>query len=247
MAKYGSDKVGFFLVDGFLIANDTVRLRDRVIAVLEDETHGLGDAWFESLASGLRRAELESEGFYEDGAGGMDATFTTKEETNRIVCWNYKGNLVGTKFNGAEGAFRGQSERIASLGALHRMTGEWRVTGRVDSDGVILHALVAETATGNTEGADSQDNGASSAAGGAGYLHVIAISGTGATFDGKVRHSADDITYADLITFAQVVLADARKADRKAVTGTVNRHLASSWVIAGTTPSISFMIGFKRD
>ena len=249
MTKYGSGSAAFFLVGGYDLTAETLNLRDRVSAVLEDETHALGDKWFESLATGLRRAELESEGFYDDRADGINAALAGQESTNYVVSWNLTGNVIGNKFNGAEGMFGGTYERASSLGGLHRATGRWVVTGQVDSDGVILHNLKAETATGNTEGADSQDNGASSANGGAGYLQVTAISGTGATFDGKVRHSADDITYVDLITFAQVVLADGRKAERLtvAVGTTINRHTASSFTIAGTSPSVTFLIGFRRD
>lgn len=245
MAKYGASNAGFFLVGGYSLLGETTQLRDRIMGELE-QTHALGDSWEKSNAIGLRRAEVESEGFYDDAADKINAALAGREDVNQVVCWNLTGNSIGKTFNGAEGVFGGAYERSASLDGLHKAKGDWRVTGQVDSDGVILHALTAETATGNTEGADSQDNLASSANGGAGYLQVSAISGTGATFDGKVRHSADDITYADLITFAQVVLADGRKAERKTVTGTVNRHLASSWTIAGTTPSVTFLIGFKR-
>lgn len=245
MAKYGSSNAGFFLVGGYSLLGETTRLKDRAAAELEP-THSLGDSWEESSAVGLRRVELESDGFYDDDASKINAALAGREDVNQVVCWNYTGNAIGKKFNGAAGAFGGTFERLSSLGTLHKATGQWRVTGQLDSDGVVLHALTAETATGNTEGADSQDNTTSSADGGAGYLQVSAISGTGATFDGKVRHSADDVAYVDLITFAQVVLADARKAERKTVSGTVNRHLASSWTIAGTTPSVTFTIGFKR-
>ena len=247
MAKYGSGSAAWLLVGGFNLTAETLNLRDRVSAVLEDETHALGDSWFESLATGLRRAEVEAGGFYDDRADGLNEALADTEATNYVVSWNLTGNTIGNKFNGAEGLFGGTYERAASLGGLHRATGIWTVTGQVDSDGLILHNLTAETVTGDTEGAGSQDNAASSANGGAGYLQVTAISGSGATFDGRVRHSADDISYATLITFAQVLLADAQKAERLTVSGTVNRHLASAWTIAGTAPSVTFMIGFKRE
>ena len=247
MTKYGSGSAAWLLVGGYDLTAETLNLRDRVSAVLEDETHALGDSWFESLATGLRRAELEAGGFYDDRTNGLNEALADKESTNYVVSWNLTGNTIGNKFNGAEGIFGGTYERTASLGGLHRATGIWTVTGQVDSDGIILHNLTAETATANTEGAGAQDNAVSTAKGGAGYLQVTAISGAGATFDGIVRHSADDIAYVNLITFAQVVLADVRKAERLTVSGTVNRHLASSWTIAGTSPSVTFMIGFKRE
>lgn len=61
----------------------------------------------------------------------------------------------------------------------------------------------------------------------------------------KLRHSADDSTYADLATFTNVT---ARTAERVTVAGTVNRYLASSAALngAGSGPSIKYMCGFSR-
>src|SRR5262245_17300381 len=97
--------------------------------------------------------------------------------------------------------------------------------------GVILQILTALTATGN---GTNVDNGALTANGGAGHMHVIAISGTTPTLDGKIQHSVDNSVWVDLITFTQVTITV--QAQRVEVTGTVNRHLRFIRTIGGTTP-----------
>ena len=102
------------------------------------------------------------------------------------------------------------------------------------------------TATGDTTAAPV-DSGASSADGAALYLAITALAldgGTGVTV--TVEHSADDVTYTALGTFAA---APALGAQRVVVTGTVNRYLAVSWAFggaAGAARSVTFMVGVCR-
>lgn len=108
----------------------------------------------------------------------------------------------------------------------------------------VLHPLGAETATGNGTGLD---NSASSANGGSAYLQVTAHDRTTGdeTATIKVQHSADDITYADLITF-DVIASATPQAQRKTVTGTVNRYTRDNRTMAGTTPSTTYHLAFSR-
>lgn len=244
MAKYGSASA-FLLVDGYNLTGVLTDFEEETSAILED-SHTLGDAWAETLPAGVRQAMLAQNGFFDDDADSVHAALSGQQGTSRIVCYGVEGNAVGKKFSGLTGAFGAKYRRMASRNELHKASAQYGVTGQKDSDGIILHALGAETTTGNSQGTDSQDNGASSANGAVGYLQVTSLSGTAATLDAKIRHSADDITYADLITFSQVVQASVRAAQRVAVAGTVNRHLACSWTIGGTAPSVTFFIGCKR-
>ena len=229
---------------GFNVRGVSTAIGDAKERMLQDTTP-LGDTWPEHGDTGIKKGEYSTDGFYDDATGSINQALADSVGVSRVVCYGLESNTIGKKFVGLAGAFVGKYVRTVQLNEHHRAKGEYQVSGAMD-DGVILHALTAETATGNTEGADSQDNAASSAAGGAGYLQVSAISGTGATIDAKIRHSSDDVTYADLITFAQIAVASSRGAERKTVSGTVNRHLACSFTIAGTTPSVTFFIGFAR-
>jgi len=81
-----------------------------------------------------------------------------------------------------------------------------------------------------------------SAGGGVGYLQVKAISGF-TNFVAKVRDSADNTTFADLVTFTDSVTDP--HAERKAVAGTVDRYLAVDGNVTGTG-SITSLVGFAR-
>jgi hypothetical protein len=84
---------------------------------------------------------------------------------------------------------------------------------------------------------------ANSLNGGVGYQSVSALTGlTG--FVGKIRDSADNVTYADLITFANVTAAPA--AERLTVSGTVDRYLSFDGNVTGTG-SLKPFVGFKRN
>lgn len=80
--------------------------------------------------------------------------------------------------------------------------------------------------------------------GGAAYQQVSDFTGfTG--FVGKVQHSADDITYATLATFANVTAANTSERVAVAAGTTVNRYLAFDGDVTGSG-SITPFVGFSR-
>src|SRR3990170_994277 len=227
MTRKGSPDVGFALFDGRSILSTLTEVDSGREVVLEDNTT-LGDSDEAWAPVGLKRGTLSQRGFFDDAANALE------------------GNTIGKKFIGWAGAITTKYRRIASKGTLHKAEADYTVTGPVE-EGIILHAHTQETAAGNTEGASSVDNGASSANGGAGYAEVSQLTLGGYTNVAlKVRHSADDITYADLIAFTAITAAPT--GERKTVAGTVNRHLASSWAYggAGAGQSVTFVVGFAR-
>ncbi|MBF8255132.1 MAG: hypothetical protein HW375_39 [Anaerolineales bacterium] len=245
MARYGSADVGFFLVGGYDLLGYQISLNPKKARETE-ETHTLGDSWVETELTGIRSAEFTQDGFFDDVAGGNNEALVANAD-ERVMMLALEGNTIGKKFIGFAGALQVDYERKASRGALHKASAAYKGSGAVE-EGVILHGQTAESATsGNTEGASSVDNGASSANGGSAYLEVPALTLGGFTnFAPKVRHSADDVTYADLVSFTVVTASPA--AERKTVAGTVNRHLAISWAYggAGAGQSATFAIGFMR-
>jgi hypothetical protein len=83
--------------------------------------------------------------------------------------------------------------------------------------------------------------------GASGYLEVESVTLGGYTdVTIKVRHSDDDSTYVDLLTFANVT---TRNAQRVTVAGAVRRHLAHSWIFngAGSAQSIAYFCGLARN
>lgn len=111
------------------------------------------------------------------------------------------------------------------------------------SSGVMLttNASIAFGSLGNLA---SVDNAASSASGGVGNLHVTANTITGASTTIKVQHSADNTTFADLITFTAVT-ASTTTSQQSAVSGTVNRYIRAT-ATGGTAGAITYNIGFAR-
>jgi hypothetical protein len=161
------------------------------------------------------------------------------------VCLSLAGNVLGRKFEGMAGAFANSHERIVQIEKFHKAKASCEVTGNREQ-GVILQPWAAKTTAGNTE-ATSVDNTASSAAGGTGYLQAGSVVLGGYTnLVVKIRHSANNSSFTDLITFTAVTAAQA--AQRTTVAGTVERYLATShaWTGAGSGMSANVMVGFAR-
>ena len=90
----------------------------------------------------------------------------------------------------------------------------------------------------------SVDNAASTANGGMANLHVTANT-LDAAVTIKVQDSADDLTFADLISFTSVS-AGVESAEQKAVTGTVDRYVRATASSAATSGAITFHVAFAR-
>lgn len=242
--KYGSPSFAVFLVDGYDLLAAKVQGVTRKVENLLQRTDGLGDSWRLHSPTGMRRGVLTQEGaFFEDSAASMHAAFKAVSTTAvRILCAAYGGNTIGKPFFGAEGALLTSYEPLAINGELTKANAAYEITGQVD-DGVIVQEWEAKTADWNTKTSGEQhDNAASSNNGAVGYLQVSAFSGfTGMIV--KIRHSADDVTYADLITFTNVTAGPV--AERLTVAGTVNRYTCVDGDVTGSGSATVF-VGLKR-
>lgn len=104
--------------------------------------------------------------------------------------------------------------------------------------GFVIHALGAETADANGTSVDRTADLITSALGAAAGLHVTAYSGF-STVTIKVQHSANNSTWADLVSFAAVTATGAQVV-KTAATDTVNRYLRVVTDVTGTG-SITFL------
>ena len=102
----------------------------------------------------------------------------------------------------------------------------------------------ASIAHGSLGALSSVDNAASSANCAAATLHVPTNTVNGNTTI-KVQHSANDSSWADLISFTAVG-STAKTSEIKAVSGTVNRYLRVTASTAGSSGSITFMVAAAR-
>lgn len=244
MTTYGSDKVAFLLVDGYSVLGQTTTVDHTVTAELEDTTP-LGTEWQEQAAAGIKRAQFNQNGFFNDDTDSVNDALNGSSGQQRVLAFGVEGNVAGQGFTGYSGAVQVNYARVATVGQVHKANASYQSSGEVD-EGVILHELSAETAAGDTE-ADGYDGGASSAAGGAAYLQVTALTLDGYdNIDVAILDSADDVTYAEVAAFT--VVTEAPAAERVEVAGTVERYLAASWAFTGTgtSPSATFFAGFSR-
>ena len=209
--------------------------------MLDSTTLGLNDRAF---TPGLRNATFTGEGFFDGAEDAIDKVLAdAMNAPASVLTYLPYGDALGNRGIGIDGDESGYDIASPVDGLV---TTTLNVQSSVGNEPVrVLHALGAETATGNGTGVDES---ASSANGGAGYLQVTAMDRTTGdeTLDVAVQHSADNVTFVDLIAFAQVASATPQ-AQRVAVTGTVNRYVRARHVLAGTTPSASYSLAFHRN
>ena len=98
------------------------------------------------------------------------------------------------------------------------------------------HALTARTAGGT---ATVIDNSGATSGGGVSYLHVTACAG--GTLTVKQQDSADNVSYADLITHAAVTANN--QSERVEVTGTVRQYTRTVWTLTGGTATFVAAVG----
>lgn len=244
MAKYGSDDA-FILVDGYDLTGFSTEFTDTKEAQLE-ETHTLGDAWVENAYVGVKSANIQQSAFYDDAALATSAALVSSVGSTRVLSYGLEGNTIGKKMLCYQGALQTNVSRVVTRGELHKVNVQYQGSGQV-SETVILHDLSAETADGDTE-AESYDGAAQSASGGVAFLQVTALDLDG--YDDVTITVVDDADnvgpFGSLVAFTNV--STAPTAERVTVAGTVERYLAVSWAFngTGTSPSISFIVGFER-
>jgi hypothetical protein len=107
-------------------------------------------------------------------------------------------------------------EVSSAISDIVQVSAEFQSTDAVEH-GKILSSGSTVTATGN---GTSVDNGASTANGGAGFLSVPVNTRNG-NITVKIQHSADDSTFADLVTFT-VVTSTTKTSERIEVASRYN-------------------------
>ena len=214
------------------------------------ETTAFGDT-NKSYLLGLRAGTLSMSGMWSADTDGSD------EELQALL-----GNATTPLLTVREGAAAiGGSAVIAQanetnyaisspVADVHTVTADFECTPNQVSNltfalaGGVQLTAGASIAHGSLGNLSSVDNSASSANGGAATLHIPTNTVNGNTTI-KVQHSANDASWADLITFTDVG-ASTKTSELKAVSGTVNRYLRASASTAGSSGSITFMIAFAR-
>ena len=253
MAKYSGANVGFFLVGGRSLAAVMADVTEERESVTEETTPiGPTGNWQAHTPVGSFKATLAQNGWYDDAALSSNEAFVDKQSTPQVVAFAPEGNTVGKRIVQVAGAFAAKLQRLFAKDALVKCNVTYTVTGNVD-DGRILHDLKQETtATGHTN-ATSVSEAALTNTGGAAVLQVtqLTLGGyTSATV--TVRHSSDNVTFADLVAMSAVNASTnpVPCAERKVIASgtTINKYLSSQWAFTGTGSgmSLTFALGFAR-
>lgn len=190
---------------------------------------------------GLQDGTLSLSGMFDGDTAAIDETLTATigADGNDVITVAPEGLSNGKIAFSA--AVKETSYEVSSpVGDVVAATLEVQADGGVDR-AVVLAGAAAVTTSGT---GTAVDNTASSANGGVGYLHVTANTRNGATTF-KVQHSSDNVTFADLITFASVPTTTTA-SERVAVTGTVNRYVRASHAPGGSTGSVTYSMTFAR-
>jgi len=191
----------------------------------------------------LRDGTVKLSGFWDPTAGSSVAVLSAALAASAASVCSYApigwaiGNLI-----------RVLSARESDYSEKQVVTGLIEHSASIEADGGIdygvslhTHAAAETTSTNST----SVDNGAATTGGGVAHLHVAAVSGTTPSATIKVQHSADNSTFADLVTFTAATAVGAQRSVVAAGT-TVNRYLRAASTITGTVPSFTYAVGFAR-
>lgn len=198
-----------------------------------------------SFIPGIRAGTVGVEGLFESPgtANAPDNVFAAIEAstTTPIVSIAPAGLTVGNRVYLLQ-AHENNHNIGAEVDALILNRAEFTDNDGYDF-GVSLHALAAETSL--PFDGTAVDNGASSANGGVGFLHVSAIAGGAPNAVYKIQHSTDNVTYIDLIAFTAVTAAVAQRSVVAAGT-TIRRYLKITITEGGTTTSVTGSVSFAR-
>lgn len=126
MAKSGSNVVGITVggneMKSFLESDVVLN-----IEALLEETHGFGAAWAEATYTGVKKpADMTLTGWYDEAAGGPNATFAGAEGTTLAVVVTWKSGKTSS-FSSILQSY----QRTATRGALTKFTAVLRPTGAV--------------------------------------------------------------------------------------------------------------------
>ena len=190
-----------------------------------------------SYLAGLRSGSVQLDGLFDPDSGASDAVIAAvMDGSSQTVTVSVEGaNTIGDRAVVVNAIQTSAPIAATASSAVTLSTGR-EGTGSAKL-GVILHPSTARTSAANFA---SVDHSASSLKGAAANLHVVSFTGTSAVV--KVSDSADDSTFADLITFTTVTAATA---ERSTVAGTVNRYARIE--LTGTFTSILFVVSFARN
>lgn len=207
------------------------------VEAAETTTFGNND---KTYIAGLRDGTLALSGLFDGAADAVDEELSAilGDNAGHVVTVGYNGTTVGNTARLLTGKLTAYDVN-APVADVVDVSATYQADGGIHR-GVFLHALEAETETGSEA---SVNNGASTAYGALGNLHVTSVAG-GGTWTFKAQDSANNSDWADLITFTNVTAPTSQASE---VTGTVDQYTRADWSVSGGTGnSITFAMALAR-
>jgi len=204
------------------------------------ETTSFG-ASAKTYITGLNDGTLSFSGMFDSSAAAVSAVFESiiANASTPVITMAHDGGLtIGSSCVMAE-VKQTAYDITVPVADVVALSGEFQVTDGL-RNGVILAGAVAATTTST---GTAVDNSVSTSKGARANLHVTANTMDDATVI-KVQHSADNSSWADLITFTSVG-ATTLTSETATATGTINRYLRYSVTPAGTG-SITISVSLSR-
>lgn len=187
--------------------------------------------------AGLSDATMTLDGLLDPGDGRSEQRFLAALGGTVQATHFPAGTAIAARGIGLEGI--GTSDEIGTdTESAAKIMGE--IQSKTGAEPVTVHRSGGTVTGGGT--ATVQDNAAGTGAGGHAYLQALSINGGTAVV--KVQHSADNVTFTDLATFADVTALNAPKGQRVATSGTVHRYTRATWTATGGTAD--FIVAFGR-
>lgn len=205
----------------------------------ETSTFGMNS---KTYIMGQNDGTISFSGLFDGDANAIAAIFEDiiDNDSTPTITLAYDGGLaVGRKASLARGK-QTSYEVTAPVGDVVSLDGEFQVTGGLRQGTV----LAAQAEISSTTNGTSVDNSVSTSIGALANLHVTTNTRDSATTI-KVQHSADNSTWADLITFS-TVNATTTTSETASVGGVVNRYLRAQTTLASGSGSITLTIAVAR-
>ena len=220
MALIGPSSVGFCLLEGRPLHNDTTEMSTMISQILE-QVNGLGESDEAWAPIGQFMYEASISGFYNAGTGlSMEGLELLLEQ---VLMYAIAGNAIGDQFTGING-LRLALEVLPERGAFHKVNANFKAAfGPEDQaqsiasfprNGLVQAGYQIVTDVGptnlatldwNDQSADYIDQATGSAIGFLGISDVD-IDGAGNILF-TIQDSANDIAYVDLIVFTVATTA----------------------------------------
>ncbi len=243
MARFGSDKVSFFLIDGLNVVGSLTEFTDSLEAKTE-ESHGLGDAWVENSYVGVKAAEIVQQGFYDDETGNIHDAFSSGPSVATRLAYCLEGTATGVNFVSWSSGLQINYQRQAERDGLTKARATYRNGVGVVEQGKLLHTYKAVGTTGLKNIVDRGSTAATD--GGASAGSAIGILGWNGVGEANIRimHSASAgmATAATLVTFTKIT--GGHGSERVIATGAIKRYVAAIFTTASATGSIGNLNAF---